>query len=194
MIRALPILTLDVMGRRGRRTTGEVVYCPRKRRTLPLEECVVCPRTLSIGEGEGAAVRCRPDVEGGDEGVGARLVNGAVRLAEDLAAPELAAVFAELRAHVLPVVDAVGRFVGVVCDADLAPRRGELEHLWRRRFADASARDLASRAESVVDSTAPAGVLRTMAAARARQITVVTPDNVPLALVSDLQALGWISS
>lgn len=194
MVRALPILGLDVVGREGRRTTGQVVYCPRKRRSLLVEECSVCPRALSVGEGPGlGAVRCTPDVEGGDEGVGARLVSAVVSVAEDLSSSEVASLFKELRAHVLPVVDAGGHFVGVVCEADMAPHPDEPEHLWLRHFLTARALDLATPGQTVADSSSAVSVLRAMATARTRHVTVLTDEQRPLATISDLEALAWMT-
>lgn len=195
--RELPIHWVETVETTGAVRTQLTVDCPRQRRTVSLDECMLCPggRGMAIhptpGGGPGdAEVRLLCLTEAPIESapvepcVGDAMTRDVLCVRSDVMVVELAGLMLARNISGAPVVDSHGRAIGVVSLVDLMRQRGS-----GLRVADLMTPHVVSLPESA--PLAEAAML--MVSRGIHRILVLAPDRRVLGVLTLRDLLHWRS-
>lgn len=166
------------------------VFCKRRGRSLPIAECMGCARLAHArltSDARLTAIEC-DDTSGvntpndaASEPVGALLKGTVVCVAEDATLSEVVEDMVNLGLEDAPVIDAEGRYYGVIRESGLVGMA-----------KDDVARDALIRAAAVSENDTVYDAVVHMARTHQREIPVLSAEGVVIGVLRDVDAIRWL--
>ncbi len=186
------ILRTEVLTDGGRKEVLSLrVYCKRRGHSLPLAECMGCPRlehahlsadleVASIDCDDTSGVMVPEDVE--SEPVGALLRGNVCCIPDDATLQDVTEGLVSIGMDDAPVVDPDGRYFGVIRDSGLVgARKGDV------------VKDVLTRAAAVSENDTVYEAVVRMARTHQRDIPVLSGDGVVVGVLRDVDAIRWLT-
>ena len=214
-----PVLVREAVRRDGSRAVALRVFCGRRTGSVPLQTCEACPSCIEIASdlnGAGAIVRCKPERavaataptgvrrHGGEDAPGDATPVGTILrgctfcIVGDAEVPSLLAGLAERPLSEMPVVDDLGRLIGLVrdihCLRGLRAALGPDVQSGFGRCGVSRIDAVMSPAKSVREDASVRRALRAMAGADVREIPVVARDGQLVGMLRDIDGLHFIAA
>jgi CBS-domain-containing membrane protein len=191
------------------RPAAEFVLCKNRRATVDVDECKECPRCVGVSKTDGVACWIetleldrtpaphalgRIDLrEAATVASAAEVMHrGQVTVTAEASIDGLQALFARQAAHAAPVVDAEGKLIGIVSEADLA--RWHASRAGTAAEFQATAGDIMSRVVHALPEGAPlAYAFGLLAACGLREAPIVKDDGRVVGMITSTDLLRWVA-
>jgi CBS domain-containing protein len=209
------VRTRTVLAEDGEGESRASVFCHRRERTVPVDECVTCESSAGMRagtSGQPSQVLCRyvepgqgavQASTGRDDELAAKLARpiseimtkAVICVRADMSAARARSVLLERGIGCVPVIDASGRPVGMVTKTDLmlAERRAGEPPAAADPQADGSVGAIMTGlAVSVHERTTIAHAAALMAYEGVHRLPVIDDDHQVVGILSSLDVLHWI--
>ena len=192
LVNHLDVFRSETLGASGRSSTHLTVVCPHRGRVISIDECVVCERSsgVAVTEAGGAQVVCatdEPPAAPTGHLVRDVMSRDVVCVREDTPLADARIALLERGFSGVPVVDSIGRPIGILSQSDLLAHdedRPRLTEVWQA---------MTSLVLTLSESAPLEQAAALMAYEGIHRVPIVSADGRIVGIVSALDVMRWVA-